>query len=49
MKRFVWIISDDTSEDYLYEIVNGCLEFRIGGDWYHHKVKLKDIFIHIMG
>lgn len=41
MRRFVWIVSDDTSEDYLYEIVDRCLEFRIGGDWYHHKAKSK--------
>ena len=41
MRRFVWVISDDTSEDYLYEIVDGCLKFRIGGDWYHHKAKSK--------
>ena len=51
MREFIWIISDNTSEDYLYEIINNELSPIICGDCYHNKAKdkIKGFFIALNG
>lgn len=51
MREFIWIISDNTSEDYLYEIINNELSPIICGDYYHNKAKdkIEGFFIALNG
>ena len=51
MREFIWIASDNTSEDYLYEIIDNKLEPIICGDCYHNnaKDKIEGFFIALNG
>ena len=51
MREFIWITSDNTSEDYLYEIIDNKLEPIICGDYYHNsaKHKIEGFFIALNG
>lgn len=51
MREFIWIASDNTSEDYLYEIIDNKLEPIICGDYYHNKAKdkIEGFFIALNG
>ena len=51
MREFIWIASDNTSEDYLYEIIDNKLEPIICGDCCHNKAKdkIEGFFIALNG